>query len=42
MFTLIIPEPKIRKKQAPTTKVFKSKVAYTRKAKHKKGVVNEG
>lgn len=34
-FTLVIPEPKIRKKQAPVAKAFKNKKAYTRKSKHK-------
>lgn len=34
-FTLTIPAPKIRKRQAPTTKVFKNKARYSRKEKHK-------
>ena len=35
LFTIIIPEGKIRKKFAPKTQVVQSKVVYNRKKKHK-------
>ena len=35
IFTLVLPDPKVRKKQAPPAKVHKSKQAYSRKRKHK-------
>ena len=35
LFTLVLPEPKVRKKQAPPAKAHKSKQAYSRKRKHK-------
>lgn len=35
LFTLVLPEPKVRKKQAPTAKAHKDQHAYSRKRKHK-------
>ena len=37
VFTIILPEPKVRKKQAPPAKAHKNKNAYTRKRKHRNG-----
>lgn len=36
LFTLELPEPEIRKIQAPPVKKHKNKKLYSRKAKHKK------
>ena len=35
LFVLEIPEPKVRKQQAPTVKAHKSAKSYSRKQKHK-------
>ena len=34
-FTIVLPDPKVRKKQAPPAKAHKNRNAYTRKRKHK-------
>lgn len=36
LFTLVLPEPEIRKRQAPPARVHKNRQAYSRKRKHKK------
>lgn len=35
VFTLVLPEPKVRKTQAPPAKAHKNKHLYSRKRKHK-------
>ena len=42
LFTLVLPEPEIRKKQAPPAKAHKSRQAYSRKRKHKKAADADG
>ena len=42
LFTLELPEPKVRKIQAPPTKKHKDKKLYSRKMKHKKSSVPTG
>ena len=35
VFTIVLPDPKVRKKQAPPAKAHTNRHAYTRKRKHK-------
>ena len=42
LFTLVLPEPEIRKKQAPPAKAHKNRQAYSRKRKHKKAADADG
>lgn len=42
LFTLVLPEPKVRKKQAPPAKAHKNKQAYSRKRKHKNEPAADG
>ncbi len=42
VFTIVLPEPKVRKKQAPPAKAHKDQHAYTRKRKHKNGPDADG
>lgn len=41
LFTIELPKPKVRKPTAPSSKAFKSKVAYVRKQKHKKEICHD-
>ena len=42
LFTLVLPEPEIRKRQAPPARVHKNRQAYSRKRKHKKAADADG
>ena len=42
LFTLVLPEPEIRKKQAPPARAHKNRHAYSRKRKHKKAADADG
>lgn len=42
LFTLELPEPEVRKTQAPPVKKHKDKKLYSRKVKHKKSSVPTG